>query len=141
MPPAGGMRVDLNHPAIRALLTSPEGPVAKLLIRDAQKVTQGAKRRCPVSPAGSGGNRSGHLRSSIGWDLGRDAGGLYADIGTDVDYGLYVEVGTKPHVIRAHGPWSLRNRRTGKVFGPVAHHPGTRAQPYLRPALDDIRGT
>lgn len=135
--PAGGMRVDLNEPAIRELLNSPTGPVAKLLIRDAQVVTQGAKRRCPVSPAGSGGNRSGHLRSSIGWDLNIHP--LWADIGTDVDYGLYVEVGTKPHTIRSHGPWPLRNRRTGQVFGQVVHHPGTRAQPYLRPALDDIR--
>jgi hypothetical protein len=135
--PSGGMRVDLNSAAIRELLTSPAGPVAKRLIRDAQIVTKGAKRRCPVSPAGSGGNRSGHLRSSISWDL--TVHPLQADIGTDVDYGLYVEVGTKPHTIRSKGPWPLRNRRTGKVFGPVAHHPGTRAQPYLRPALDDIR--
>lgn len=137
--PAGGMRVDLNSTAIRELLSGPDGPVAKRLIRDAQTVTKGAKRRCPVSPAGSGDNRSGHLRSSISWDLVRDADGLYADVGTDVDYGLYVEVGTKPHVIRSTGLWPLRNRRTGQVFGLVVHHPGTRAQPYLRPALDDIR--
>jgi hypothetical protein len=26
------------------------------------------------------------------------------------------------------------------VFGRVVHHPGTQAQPYLRPALDAIRG-
>ena len=137
--PAGGMRVDLDSPAIRHLLASPEGPVAKRLIHDAQVVTQGAKRRCPVSPAGSGTNRSGHLRSSIGWDLGRDSAGLFFDVGTDIDYGLYVEVGTRPHIIRSTGPWPLRNRRTGQVFGPVVHHPGTTAQPYLRPALDDIR--
>jgi hypothetical protein len=135
--PSGGMRVDLNSAAIRELLTSPAGPVAKELIRAAQVVTKGAKRRCPVSPAGSGDNRSGHLRSSIAWDL--TVSPLQADIGTDVDYGLFVEVGTKPHTIRSKGPWPLRNRRAGKVLGRVVHHPGTRAQPYLRPALDDIR--
>lgn len=135
--PAGGMRVDLNQPAIRALLTSPDGPVAKELIRAAQVVTKGAKRRCPVSPAGSGGNRSGHLRSSIGWDL--NVNPLYTDVGTDVSYALYPEYGTKPHVIRSKGPWPLRDSK-GRVFGPVVHHPGTRATPYLRPALDDLRG-
>jgi hypothetical protein len=137
--PAGGMRVDLNEPAIRALLNDPAGPVGRLLARDAQKVTQGAKRRCPVSPAGSGGNRSGHLRSSISWDLSKDAEGLHADVGTDVDYALYVEFGTKPHTIRSHGNYPLRDRK-GRVFGRVVHHPGTRAFAYLRGALDELRG-
>lgn len=135
--PAGGMRVDLNSTAIRELLNSPTGPAAKELIHAAQVVTKGAKRRCPVSPAGSGGNRSGHLRSSISWDLTPSP--LQADVGSDVDYAIFVEYGTKPHVIRSKGPWPLRNRRTGQVFGPVVHHPGTRAQPFLRSALDDIR--
>lgn len=138
--PAGGMRVDLDEAAIRQLLNSPTGPVAKDLARKAQIVTQGAKRRCPVSPAGSGDNRSGHLRSSISWDLTSGAGGLHADIGTDVDYAIFVEFGTKPHSITSHGNYPLRNRRAGKVFGRTVHHPGTRATPFLRPALDDIRG-
>lgn len=136
MPP-GGMRVDLNQPAIRALLTSPDGPVAKELIRAAQVVTKGAKRRCPVSPAGSGDNRSGHLRSSISWDL--HVNPLYTDVGTDVEYGLFVEVGTKPHVIRSHGDYPLRDSK-GRVFGKVVHHPGNRPYSYLRGALDDLRG-
>lgn len=135
--PAGGMRVDLHAPAIRALLDSPTGPVAKDLARKAQIVTQGAKRRCPVSPAGSGGRRSGHLRSSISWDLTTNP--LQVDIGSDVEYAIFCEVGTKPHVIRSHGNYPLRSAK-GEVFGRVVHHPGTRAQPFLRPALDDIRG-
>lgn len=139
--PAGGMVVVLDDPAIARLLNSEDGPVARMLVEKGQQVTQEAKRLCPVSPRGSGDHRSGHLRSSIGWDLKRDGEGLHAEIGTDVDYGLYVEVGTKPHVIRSTGPWPLRNRRTGQTFGQVVHHPGTRAQPYLRPALDSIRGT
>jgi hypothetical protein len=138
--PAGGMVVVLDDPAIAQLLNSESGPVGRLLAEKAQVVTQGAKRRCPVSPSGSEHHPSGWLRSSIGWDLGRDAEGLHADIGTDVDYALDVEFGTKPHEIRSHGDWPLRNRKTGQVFGRVVHHPGTRAQPYLRPALDDMRG-
>jgi hypothetical protein len=138
--PAGGMRVDLNDTAIRDLLNSTDGPVGRVLATKAQVVTQEAKRLCPVSPAGSGGHPSGWLRSSIGWDLSRDGEGLHATIGTDVDYAAYVEFGTRPHEIRSHGDYPLRNRRTGQVFGRVVHHPGTQAQPYLRPALDAIRG-
>ena len=52
-----------------------------------------------------------------------------------VDYAASVEMGSRPHVIRSHGPWPLRNRETGQVFGQVVHHPGTKAQPFMRPAL------
>lgn len=136
----GGMRVDLNDAAIRELLNSETGPVGRDLVVKAQRVTQDAKRRCPVSPSGSGDHSSGHLRSSIDWDLSRDEEGLHADIGTTVDYALYVEFGTKPHIIESHGPYPLRNRKTGQVFGRRVRHPGTTAQPFLRPALDSIRG-
>jgi Bacteriophage HK97-gp10, putative tail-component len=111
-----------------------------MLRRAAERVTQEAKRLCPVSPQGSGDNPSGHLRSSIGWDLSRDERGLKADVGTDVDYALPVELGTRPHEIESHGDWPLRNRRTNQTFGRKVNHPGTPAQPYLRPALDVLRG-
>jgi hypothetical protein len=132
------MRVDLNDSAIQDLLTSRDGPVGRMLVEKAQVVTQEAKRLCPVSPRGSGDHPSGWLRSSIGWDLKRDPEGIHADVGTDVDYALYVEYGTKPHLITSHGNYPLRSR-TGQVFGKVVHHPGTKAQPFLRPSLDAIR--
>jgi hypothetical protein len=46
-----------------------------------------------------------------------------------------VEYGSRPHIIRSHGNYPLRNRETGDVFGRIVHHPGTPAQPFLRPAL------
>lgn len=52
-----------------------------------------------------------------------------------IDYWADVEYGTHPHMIRSRGPWPLRNRETGEVFGRVVNHPGTPAQPYMRPAL------
>ena len=145
---AVGGRVQLvfDEAAMAELLHGPAGPVARMLESKGEIVTQGAKRRAPVSPAGSGGRPSGYLRSNIHWKLGTDTLGLYVDVmspATTVDgdpYGLFVEVGTVPHVIRSHGPYPLRNRRTGQVFGPIVNHPGTAAQPYLRPALEDLRG-
>ena len=60
-----------------------------------------------------------------------------------VNYAAVVELGGRPHEIRSHGNYPLRNRATGQVFGMVVHHPGTPAQPYLRPgvmSIADFRG-
>ncbi len=139
MPTGGRGRVQWNPAEEERLLRSAAGPVGRHLVRAAERVTQEAKRLCPVSPHGSGDNPSGHLRSSIGWALGKTGRDLHADIGTDVEYGIYVELGTRAHEIESHGDWPLRNRRTGQVFGQKVNHPGTEAQPYLRPALDVLR--
>jgi len=127
--------VEVNTAAVRELTRSRYGPVARDLARRAERVTQEAKRLAPVSPYGSGENRSGFLRSSIGWSIAADVLGLYADVGTDVEYALAVEYGTKPHVIESHGDYPLRDPRTGAVFGKRVNHPGTQAQPFLRPSL------
>lgn len=127
--------VEVNVNAVRALTRDHAGPIARDLARRAEKVTQEAKRLCPTSPRGSGENRSGHLRSSIGWSIDVDTAGLYADVGTSVDYALPVEFGTKPHVIESKGDYPLRNPLTGQVFGRRVQHPGTPAQPYLRPSV------
>lgn len=96
-------------------------------------IAKDAKRYCPVD--------TGALKESIedhmeGHDLIVSATGG-ADGRT---YAAYVELGTRPHIIRAHGNYSLHNWRTGQYFGPLVHHPGTRAQAFLRPALYQIRG-
>lgn len=54
-------------------------------------------------------------------------------VGTD--HWAAVEFGTGPHLIRSTGPWSLKNHETGQHFGRVVHHPGTPAQPFMRPAV------
>ena len=144
---AVGGRVHLvfDEAAMTELLHGPSGPVARMIETKGEIVTQGAKRRAPVSPAGSGGRPSGYLRSNIHWKLGTDTIGLYVDVISPAEtddgapYGLFVEVGTVEHDIISHGDYPLRNRRTGQVFGKIVHHPGTAAQPYLRPALEDLR--
>ncbi|WP_037935373.1 hypothetical protein [Streptosporangium roseum] len=143
-----GFGIRFNEAELQQLLHGPDGPVGRRMARYGEIVTQGAKRRAPVSPRGSGGRPSGYLRSKIGWQLGRDEIGLYVDIASPArtpqgeSYGLFVEVGTRPHTIRPKKPGGLlRWVSGGKVhFAKVVHHPGTSAQPHLRPALDDIRG-
>jgi hypothetical protein len=120
----GEIRID--EAAIRDL-SSPAGPVARYLARGAQRVTQGAKRRAPVSPRGSGGRRSGYLRSEIGWTIGTDREGLWVAImspATTSDrrrapYGLFQNI-----------PTLYGRARNGRRY-PI------KTTPHLIPALQD----
>lgn len=122
-------------------------PVRQALGRAGRIVKAGAQRRAPVSPDGSYDRAPGYLRDHIvDHPVTEDERGLYVDVESaartpdGVAYGLFPEVGTRPHVIESHGDYPLRNRKTGQVFGRRVHHPGTPEQPYLRPALGDIDG-
>jgi HK97 gp10 family phage protein len=100
----------LNEANLEALLTGPDGPVAKQLSRIAIKVEESAKQHATGRP---GPNvRTGRLRSSITHRLDKDQQGLYADVGTDVEYGRYLEEGTSR----------------------------MRPYPFLRPGLEAARG-
>ena len=111
------MRLDENGLArIRSLIDGVGEGVATAVYRD-------ARRLCPRD--------TGALKRSIKlFNAGRT---WYVSVGTD--YWADVEYGTRPHIIRSHGAYPLRNRATGQVFGPVVHHPGTPAQPFMRPAI------
>jgi HK97 gp10 family phage protein len=93
-------RLDMG--AVERLFRSESGPVGIALARKAIQVERGAKRLCPVD--------TGRLRSSITHGLAHDVIGLYAEVGSNVEYAIYVELGTR----RAH------------------------AQPFLRPALRSV---
>lgn len=68
---------------------------------------------------------SGRLRASITWIAGEDAIGQYRDIGTDVYYGPFVELGHRntPHF------YPKRDGTVGYVSRPAP------AYPFMRPAL------
>lgn len=143
---ATGGRLTWDDGVYERMINSTHGPVAQFLGRCGEVVAQGAKRRAPVSSDGSNGRPSGYGRSQIGWVIGADSEGLFVDVQSPAltpegyPYMLGVEVGTVAHKIRSKGPYPLRNRKTGQVFGQEVDHPGTNPQPHLRPALDDLRG-
>lgn len=93
--------VRLYDRELAVLLKGRDGPVARDLGRRAINVTNQARLNAtgrPVvgamNPEGRGPRvQTGRLRSSITWELGRDAIGLFADVGTNVPYGLYLETG------------------------------------------------
>ena len=80
-----------------------------------------AKRLCPVD---TGRLRSSITTEKIDWDE--------VHIGTNVVYGPYIEYGTGPHDIV---PVFAKALHFNKTFAKIVHHPGTREQPFLRPAL------
>jgi len=111
----GTVRI-VEHPAaLRRLLTGQHGGIARELARKAVRVQNqarinatGARVVGANNPEGRGPRvDTGRLRASIHWEIREDAQGLEARIGTNVQYGYYLETG-------------LRNGRT---------------YPFLRPAL------
>jgi hypothetical protein len=100
-----------NRAGLNELLLSPSGPIGRDLIRRAIRVEAAAKLNASQPPPSVPGQgpavRTGRLRGSITWRIGRDFRGLYADIGSAVLYAPYVELGTSR----------------------------MEARPYLRPAL------
>lgn len=88
-----------------------------------EAVARDARAGCPVD--------KGALIRSI---KTRYPGELHGVVEVGTDHWSETEYGSPPHVIRAHGRYSLHDDE-GNYFGPVVHHPGTPAQPFLRPAL------
>jgi len=57
----------------------------------------------------------------------------------NVEYAEAIEFGTDPHVIKIKNKKVLANKKKGIIFGKQVMHPGTEAQPYFRPALDQVK--
>jgi hypothetical protein len=112
-------RIVWDDAALNAIDDDPR--VQMLLDRMASEAVLTMKRFANVSPVGPL-HRSGTMRSSI--HVFRDSDRSKRDVGPTADYARYVNDGTRPHEIRSTGPWPLRNRETGQVFGRVVHHPG-----------------
>lgn len=119
-----------NERELARLLDSPDGEVVQDLRASAKRVERGAKRR-------SKGRISAGVEAH---EPKRDAQGWYADVETAAEsedgapIGLFTEVGTRPHVIEAKNAqalfWDGARHPVKRV-----NHPGTEAQPHLRPAL------
>lgn len=91
--------IRFDQAALDRVLNGTNGPVARDLLRRTIRVESAAKRLAPVD--------TGRLRSSITHSLERDSRGLVGFVGTNVEYAIYQEFGTRYQ----------------------------RGQPYLRPAL------
>ena len=77
--------------------------------------------------------RTGRLKSSIK----RKVKGYSAEIGPETPYSIFVELGTRPHVITPVYAHTLRFEVGGEmVFTKIVHHPGTKPNPFVRRTAD-----
>lgn len=93
--------------------------------QSALMIESGAKVRAPVD--------TGRLRASIQIYLKDD--GLSADVGTEVNYAVYVEFGTGIYAAKGDGrktPWAYKDAK-GHWHRTHGNHP----QPFLFPAFEE----
>jgi hypothetical protein len=147
----GSIVIKFDSAAIRAMAGSPG--VQAGMDRLAGLAVNAVKREAPVSKVQPiyatrgatvpGGTRhagdaplrpSGYLRSSVhAFRLGDDR-----LIGPVAPYGGFVVEGTPAHSIDSTGPWPLRNRATGQVFGPHVNHPGTAPNDFITRGVQTV---
>lgn len=82
---------------------------------------------------------TGRLRSSIASEVQQIATNVIQGfVGSNVEYAAAVEFGTSSHTITGN---PLAWDEGGEThFATSVDHPGTEAQPYLRPAIETHRG-
>lgn len=139
-------RLRFSEAEIRAFLNDPAGPVAHLMqelggraavfakakVRKATSYTRGKRGRGGGFPPGYTASTIHDYLHAIGsetpWEELQASGAA-----------RFLEGGTKRHIIRSHGPWSLSNFATG-YFGPEVDHPGIRPYPFLLESVEQLRG-
>lgn len=111
-------------------LDSLENELPNLLEKALEKacliVENSAKQNCPVD--------SGQLRQSIKHEVD----GLTGEIGTNVEYAPYIEIGTGIYSTQGNGrqtPWKYQDAK-----GQWHTTKGMKAQPFLKPALESNFG-
>lgn len=133
----------IDQAALDRLLHSPEGAVARDLLRRGNRVVNLAKRLCPVD--------TGRLRNSITAELVRTDAGPACRVGTNVSYARFVHDGTGLHGplhrrITSPSGKVMRWRKPGKAttFGPALGNAdyifarstqGMPGRPFLKDAL------
>lgn len=101
--------------------------VRQAVVQTGVDVQNEAKRRCPVD--------TGLLRSSIVHQVTGSGSSVNVTVGSRVSYAADVEYGTAPHVIVPRNKKALYWPGAAHPVAKV-NHPGTRAQPFMRPAVE-----
>lgn len=105
-----------------------------LVARSTELFVKEAKRAAPVNKQAGAGGR---LRSSINSSYSNDGLGSETEVG--VNYAECVEMGTKPHIIRAkNAPFLHFKTKMGWVRKKEVKHPGTKAQPFFFNTFDRV---
>lgn len=119
---------------LQAFLSSLPAKVEKNIMRSALRaganvIRAEARTQVPVD--------SGALRKSLQVTTGGKRGQVIAKVRSKLPYAHLVEFGTAAHVIQHKAKEALA---FGGTVVPTVQHPGAKAKPYLRPALDTKAG-
>ena len=81
--------------------------------------------------------KTGELRDSIT----KRSVGLHGEVTVGAPHGVFVALGTRPHLIMPVRARALRFEAGGRiVFTKLVHHPGTRPNPFVQRAADIVQG-
>lgn len=140
------VKVRFNEAEIRAFLNDPAGPVAHLLQELGGRAAVYARAKVRKKLPGQEGKRGRGGGFPEGFTASTVRDYLHAT-GSDTPWeeivasgaAIFLEKGTKAHVIESTGPWSLSNFERG-YFGPKVNHPGARPYPFLMESLWALQG-
>lgn len=102
--------------------------IQKAVEKTVLTIERDAKKLAPVNKQSGGGTLRQSIMSSVN--------GMSGSVEVNASYAVPVHEGTRPHTIVAKKARVLANKRTGQMFGKVVNHPGTKAQPFLREAVE-----
>lgn len=114
--------VRVEEPDLKIVAERLSEAIEGLIERAAEYAEEEMRRRAP--------ERTGRLKRSIRRRV--NLARLEAEVGPTVPYAIYVELGTRPHIIRPVRASALRFEVEGQiVFAKLVRHPGTRPQPFI----------
>lgn len=103
----------------------------KLIKETSDKIVHDAQ----MNLVANGNFQTGQLSNSINYKL--TDGGFRSVITVKAKHGIFIENGTKPHIIRAKNCKYLRFKQGGEIrYAKAVKHPGTKANPFLQPAIN-----
>jgi len=129
MPVVGQADISKLADALRQTAATSQITTHQVLVQAANQILAEMEVRVPV--------KTGNLRHSLSIRVDTNK----VTIGpneTQAPYAGYVEFGTHAHIIEPKNPGGvLAFKMNGvMVYTKKVHHPGTKAQPYVRPAFE-----
>lgn len=127
----------------RLFMTAPEVSAREFrrgLERIAIHVTQEARNNAPIAKNKWGHGGGHNLRQSIKYYADSSTGGFV--VRAEKDYAIYVDQGTRPHLILPRFKKFLAWRgEDGKwIFAKKVNHPGTKATHFFTDAVEGSKG-
>lgn len=132
--------IRLDSRALADLLRGPSGPVVRYMTSKAERVQELAKEKVGYDADKAPGEEGGeHLRDTIVKRAVEGPRGVEILVGSEHERALMHHEGTAPHPIDASKAKTLHFSVSGvEVFVTHVDHPGTRPNPYLVDALDQV---